>query len=120
MDSTEGPSTTPPPSTTPVIGFCRPSGPVITVLTTREPIQPPPQQKVEAKADFSNLLKNGPWIAMFILTLAHFLVLAMRGGTLFYYFQYFVNQDRLFELLQSLGLTNASSYLLNVAVPRFF
>ena len=31
---------------------------------------------------------------MFILTLAHFAVLAMRGGTLFYYFQYYVNQDR--------------------------
>jgi Na+/melibiose symporter-like transporter len=51
---------------------------------------------------------------MFILTLSHFIVLAMRGGTLFYYFQYYVNQDRLFDLLQSLGLTNSSNYLLNV------
>ena len=51
----------------------------------------------------ARLLKNGPWIAMFILTLAHFAMLAMRGGTLFYYFQYYVNQDRLFDLLQSLG-----------------
>ena len=45
---------------------------------------------------------------MFILTLAHFAVLAMRGGTLFYYFQYYVNQDNLFDLLQSLGLTGRS------------
>src|SRR5664280_1176566 len=77
----------------------------ITFLTTRERILPDPKQKSNPKQDFSALLKNGPWIAMFILTLAHFATLAMRGGTLFYYFQYYVNQDRLFDLLQSLGLT---------------
>ena len=49
---------------------------VITFLTTRERIQPPPQQKVEAKVDFKNLLKNGPWIAMFVLT---FSPLHLRG-----------------------------------------
>ena len=87
---------------------------VITFLTTRERIQPDPAQKSDPKRDFASLLKNGPWIAMFILTLSHFIVLAMRGGTLFYYFQYYVNQDRLFDLLQSLGLTNSSNYLLNV------
>jgi Na+/melibiose symporter-like transporter len=93
---------------------------VVTFLTTRERIQPPPQQKSDAKRDFSDLIKNGPWIAMFILTLAHFIVLAMRGGTLFYYFDYYVSEDRLFEFLQSLGLASAASdgggvwhYLLN-------
>jgi Na+/melibiose symporter-like transporter len=97
---------------------------VITFLTTRERIQPDPAQKSDPKRDFGALLKNGPWIAMFILTLSHFIVLAMRGGTLFYYFQYYVNQDRLFGLLQSLGLSNTNAsgaaatglwnYLLNV------
>jgi GPH family glycoside/pentoside/hexuronide:cation symporter len=78
---------------------------VITFLTTRERILPDPKQKSSPKEDFGNLLKTGPWIAMFVLTLSHFIVLAMRGGTMFYYFQYYVNQDRLFGLLQSLGLT---------------
>src|SRR5579863_4299552 len=81
---------------------------VITFLTTRERILPDPRQKSSPKEDFGALLKNGPWIAMFILTLAHFMVLAMRGGTLFYYFQYYVSQPRLFHLLQSLGLTDAA------------
>jgi Na+/melibiose symporter-like transporter len=81
---------------------------VITFLTTRERIQPDPKQKVSARLDFGDLLKNGPWIAMFILTVSHFLVLAMRGGTMFYYFRYYLNQDRLFGLLQSLGLSAAS------------
>jgi Na+/melibiose symporter-like transporter len=93
---------------------------VITFLTTRERIQPPPQQKSDAKRDFGDLVKNGPWIAMFILTLAHFIVLAMRGGTLFYYFDYYVSEDHLFEFLQGLGLASVASdssgvwhYLLN-------
>ncbi len=79
---------------------------VITFFTTRERIQPDPKQKTSAKQDFSDLLRNGPWIAMFILTLAHFIMLAMRGGTLFYFFQYYLYPDTLFEFLQKLGLTS--------------
>jgi len=80
----------------------------ITFLTTRERIQPDPRQEFSARQDFAALLHNGPWKAMFILTLAHFAVLAMRGGTLFYYFQYYVNPNQLFGVLQGLGLTAAA------------
>jgi GPH family glycoside/pentoside/hexuronide:cation symporter len=94
---------------------------IITFISTRERILPDPKQKSSIRQDFGNLLKNGPWIAMFILTLAHFIVLAMRGGTMFYYFDYYVNQDRLFDFLAGLGLAGAAdqtggvgNYLLNV------
>jgi GPH family glycoside/pentoside/hexuronide:cation symporter len=56
---------------------------------------------------------------MFALTLAHFTVVAMRGGAVFYYFQYYVNKDSLYQVLQTLGLTGAGGggglwhYLLN-------
>ncbi|HEY3740943.1 MAG TPA: MFS transporter [Bryobacteraceae bacterium] len=80
---------------------------LITFATTKERIKPDPEQKTSVREDFRNLAKNGPWIAMFILTLAHFIMLAMRGGTMYYYFQYYVDKDRLFALLQSLGLANA-------------
>jgi Na+/melibiose symporter-like transporter len=82
---------------------------VITFLTTRERIQPDPEQKTSVKEDFGSLLKNGPWIAMFILTLAHFIVLAMRGGAMYYYFQYYVDKDSLFNFLQGLGLTSETT-----------
>jgi len=82
---------------------------VITFLTTRERIQPDPKQKSSAREDFGNLVRTGPWVAMFILTLAHFIVLAMRGGTISYYFQYYVDQERLFGLLQRLGLTSTAA-----------
>jgi len=91
---------------------------VITFLTTRERIQPDPRQKSDARRDFATLLKTGPWIAMFVLTLAHFIVLAMRGGTLSYYFQYYVSQDQLYAFLDRLGLAHPAAggawgYLLN-------
>ncbi|HTE45619.1 MAG TPA: MFS transporter [Gemmatimonadaceae bacterium] len=84
---------------------------VITFATTRERILPPPQQKSQPKADFQNLLKNGPWIAMFVLTLSHFVFVAMRGGTMFYYFNYYVDQTRLFDFLQRLGMPQATAAL---------
>jgi Na+/melibiose symporter-like transporter len=91
---------------------------LITFATTKERIQPDPKQKSDAKKDFATLAKTGPWVAMFILTLAHFSVLAMRGGTLSYYFQYYISHDRLYALLQSVGLVNPAAhgvwpYLLN-------
>jgi glycoside/pentoside/hexuronide:cation symporter, GPH family len=94
---------------------------VITFAVTRERIQPPPEQRAAPREDFGNLLKNGPWVAMFVLTLAHFVYVAMRGGTMFYYFSYYVDQARLFAFLQGLGLPqgtaaqpDAGHYLMNV------
>ena len=91
---------------------------IITFLSTRERILPDPEQKATARQDFGGLLKNGPWIAMFVLTLIHFTYVAMRSGAIFYYFQYYVNKDSLFQVLQTLGLTNIKGgglwhYLMN-------
>jgi Na+/melibiose symporter-like transporter len=82
---------------------------VLTFLSTRERIQPDQRQELAGKQDFRNLAKNGPWIAMFIVTLAHFIYAAMRGGTVLYFFKYYLNQDRMFEVLQSLGLAHAAN-----------
>ncbi len=80
---------------------------IITFLTTRERIQPNPQQQSSAKTDFSNLLKNGPWIAMFIVTVAHFIYVAMRSSTMYYYFDYYLSKDALYAFLQKAGVPTA-------------
>jgi glycoside/pentoside/hexuronide:cation symporter, GPH family len=83
---------------------------VVTFLTTRERIRPDPAQRVESpKRDFSDLTKNGPWVAMFVLTLAHFVFVAMRGGTMYYYFDYYVSEPELFAFLDRVGLTRVGS-----------
>jgi len=80
---------------------------VVTFLSVRERIQPPPSQKSSPKEDFGNLVKNGPWIAMFVLTLAHFIYVAMRGGTTYYYFTYYVDETSLLAFLDRFGLGTA-------------
>lgn len=77
---------------------------LITFATTKERISPDPKQSSSPRADFRGLLQNGPWVAMFVLTLSHFVFVAMQGGTTFYYFQYYVDKESLFAFLQHHGL----------------
>jgi Na+/melibiose symporter-like transporter len=53
----------------------------ITFATTRERILPAPDQKSSVRQDFADLFKNGPWVAMFVLTILLFVTLAPRGST---------------------------------------
>ena len=81
----------------------------ITFSATRERIQPDPAQKAAVKDHFRDLLHNGPWIAMFVLTLILFITLSMRGSVVFYYFRYFVqgdNYEALFSLFNVLGTSS--------------
>jgi Na+/melibiose symporter-like transporter len=78
---------------------------MITFLSTKERIQPPPKQKTSPKQDFKDLLKNSPWIIMFFMTLVHFAILAMRGGAWYNYFHYYADKAAMYDWLHSLGLT---------------
>ncbi|HET8656442.1 MAG TPA: MFS transporter [Longimicrobiaceae bacterium] len=64
---------------------------LITFASTRERIHPPPNQESNVRKDFADLLRNGPWKAMFALTIILFITLAMRGSVVVYYFRYFVS-----------------------------
>ena len=76
---------------------------VITFSTTKERIQPPPDQEQNIRRDFADLGRNGPWLAMFVLTLILFITLALRGGTVLYYFRYYVGRESLFSMFNVLG-----------------
>jgi len=78
---------------------------LITFLTTRERITPPPQQKSDIRQDFAALLKNGPWIVMFAMTLFHFCILSFRGSAWYNYFHYYADKAAMYDWLQSLHLT---------------
>ncbi len=77
---------------------------MITFSSTKERIKPPPQQKTSIKQDFGDLFRNGPWIAMFFVTLLVFIHLSMRGGVLLYFFKYYLNEAEMFSLMDKLGL----------------
>jgi len=94
---------------------------IITFATTKERIQPPPQQKtITLKQGISDLLKNRPWVMMFIVFVLMFTFLAIRNGILVYYFKYYLNIEGqrtflegvdkiLFGLLTSVGFLNADA-----------
>ena len=76
---------------------------IITFATTRERVQPDPAQKSSIKQDFADLLGNGPWKAMFALTVILFITLALRGGVMVYFFKYYVGREDMFSLFNVIG-----------------
>ncbi|MFL5620335.1 MAG: MFS transporter [Gemmatimonadaceae bacterium] len=76
---------------------------VITFATTRERVRPDPAQKSSIRQDFADLVSNGPWKAMFALTIILFVTLALRGGVMVYFFKYYVKREDAFSLFNVIG-----------------
>jgi len=64
----------------------------VTFATTKERVTPVAMQS-NLKADFRVLLQNGPWRVLFITGIVTLMNVAVRNGTLLYYFKYFVGDD---------------------------
>lgn len=75
---------------------------LITFATTRERIAPLTTAG-SVRQDFADLLGNGPWKAMFALTVVLFITLALRGGAVVYYFKYYVQREDLFGPFNVVG-----------------
>lgn len=78
---------------------------LITFATTRERIQPVVETKSSPKQDFTDLLKNGPWRVMAVMTLIHFAILSFRGGALYNYYHHYADKAAMFDFVEKLGLT---------------
>lgn len=77
---------------------------LVTFLSTKERIQPPPGQKMDLKQDFADIRKNVAWFAMFGMVLFVFITLALRGTSFYYYFTYYVDPAATEVFLDGLGL----------------
>jgi len=78
----------------------------ITFLSVKERIRPDPRQKSSVLRDFAGLARNGPWIALFVLTVLIFVGYTMRGGAMVYYFKYFLGREDLFSVFNTCGLAS--------------
>src|SRR5450631_636209 len=85
---------------------------VIAFLTTKERIQPDPQQKSSLTQDLSDLFKNRPWVILFLATLFYFTAILVRGNVMLPYFRFVVGNVDLFAWFNGFGL---ASLLLGVA-----
>ena len=80
---------------------------VITFFVSRERIQPPPRQEVSIKEDIKCTISDIPWSAMFLLTFALFITLAMWSSAMSFYFQYNVDQKSLYDFLRIFKLVDS-------------
>jgi sugar (glycoside-pentoside-hexuronide) transporter len=85
---------------------------VITFLTTKERIQPDPQQKTNLGQDLSDLFKNRPWVILFLVTLFYFVAILIRGNVMLPYFRFVASNVDLYAWFNGFGL---ASLLLGVA-----
>ncbi|MGB7847155.1 MAG: MFS transporter [Candidatus Acidiferrum sp.] len=88
---------------------------IITFATTKERIQPDPGQKSSLRQDLADLFKNGPWIALFLVTLFYFSAISIRGSVMLPFFKYCAGNERLFSWFNGFGL---SALLIGVAVSN--
>ena len=85
---------------------------IIAFATTKERIQPDPQQKSSLGQDMSDLFSNGPWIALFMATLFYFMAILIRGNVMLPYFRFVSGNVDMFSWFNGFGL---ASLLLGVA-----
>jgi len=64
----------------------------ITFATTKERVIPI-EKKSNIRRDLRAVLGNGPWIALFIAAIFTLMNIAVRNGSLMYYFKYYVGDD---------------------------
>jgi len=80
----------------------------VTFFTTRERIKPVAEVKASPRQDFADLLRNGPWVVMAVMTLVHFAILSFRGGALYNYYHHYADKGAMFDFLAGLGLTQTT------------
>lgn len=77
---------------------------LVTFAFTRERVTPDPRQRSSLLRDLADLAGNRPWIALFTLGLLIYVQLALRGGSMLYYFTQYLNREDLFGWFNGIGL----------------
>ena len=77
---------------------------VVAFFSTRERVQPDPQQKTSLGLDLSDLVSNRPWVVLFLATLFYFTAIVIRGNVMLPYFRYVAGNANLFAWFNGFGL----------------
>ncbi|MGP8251643.1 MAG: MFS transporter [Terracidiphilus sp.] len=85
---------------------------IVAFVTTKERIQPSPQQQSSLSQDLKDLFSNGPWIVLFLATLFYFAAIVVRGSVMLPYFRFVSGNVDLFSWFNGFGL---ASLLVGVA-----
>jgi glycoside/pentoside/hexuronide:cation symporter, GPH family len=75
----------------------------ITFKASKERVQAAPSLQGTLKEDFSNLLKNRPWMILAIVGIVSFVMFAMQNAAIAYYFKYYIGKEENVQLFNVIG-----------------
>ncbi len=81
---------------------------LIAFSVTKERIQPDARQKTSVIEDLGDLIHNGPWITLFLVTVFYFTALLIRGNVMLPYFENLRRQQVDLQLVQRLRIDLAA------------
>jgi GPH family glycoside/pentoside/hexuronide:cation symporter len=73
-------------------------------LFTRERIEPVDPEQVPLRQRLTNLVRIGPWIALFVLSMLIYIQLSLRGSAMLHYFAHYLHREDLFGTFNGVGL----------------
>jgi len=79
---------------------------IVAFVSTKERIQPDPQQKTSLGQDLSDLFGNPSWVVLFLATLFYFIAIVIRGNVMLPYFRYVAGNANLFSWFNGFGLAS--------------
>lgn len=79
----------------------------ITFATTKERIQPPKEQKTNLKKDLGDLVRNKPWLILFLIGIFNLAFITIRNGSIMYYFKYAVEVKTTTFIIWEMSLSSA-------------
>lgn len=77
---------------------------VVTFFSVKERVQPDPNEQSSVKQDIADAFANRPWVVLFLATLAIFVMLSVRGGSLPLFMEFVVDHDALAAFVRDMGL----------------
>ena len=77
---------------------------IIAFFSSKERVQPDPQQKTSLRQDLSDLVGNRPWVALFLATLFYFIAILIRGNVMLPYFRFVAGKVDLYAWFNGFGL----------------
>jgi GPH family glycoside/pentoside/hexuronide:cation symporter len=97
----------------------------ITFFTTKERVQPPKGQKTPFTRDLMDLFTNLPWVLIGIASVFQLIYIVMRGGSIAYYFKYFVETKEIswlgnFPMVSVFMVSGTMMTILGVILTNFF
>jgi GPH family glycoside/pentoside/hexuronide:cation symporter len=87
-----------------------------TFAFTKERIKPPVNQESTVKQDLKDLLRNGPWLALCVISVMTLVYISIRNGAVVYYFKYYIGDT---QLASSFLVVGTVASLVGVSMTKY-